>query len=150
MGAWTHVRGQVAEAAGAGWDVAQSTFALHAVEPAARRRVLAYLAGTVRRLVLVEFDVPAFTDRSPEHAAYAVDRYAAGIAEHDGDALVVQGFLMPVLVGQFHPDRPRHTWEQPVQAWLDDLRAAGFVDVRHHHIDDYWWAPAHLIDAETW
>lgn len=131
----------------AAWDVAQSTFALHAVDPRARRSVLSALATTVRRLVVIEFDVPAFVDRSREHAAYAVDRYAAGIAEYESDELVVQGFLMPVLVGQFDPAQPRHTWEQPVEAWASDLRAAGFHDVRHRRVHDYWWAPACLIEA---
>jgi hypothetical protein len=138
----------VAEPGDAGpWDVAQSTFALHAVEPDARRRVLAALAGRVGHLVVVEFDIPAFEDRSPEHAAYAVERYAAGIAEYDGDELVVQGFLMPVLFGQFDPGQPRHTWEQPVAAWAADLRATGFRTVHHHQVHDYWWAPAHLLEA---
>lgn len=136
-----------AEGGGPGrWDVAQSTFALHALEPAARRRVLAALATMAGRLVMVEFDVPTFDDRSPEHAAYAVDCYRAGIAEYDDD-LVVQGFLMPVLVGQFDPDQPRHTWEQPVDAWAADLHAAGFATVHHRQVHPYWWAPAHLIVA---
>jgi SAM-dependent methyltransferase len=129
------------------WDVAQSTFALHALEPAARRTVLSALAATAGRLVVVEFDVPELADRSPEHAAYAVERYAAGIAEYADDELVVRGFLVPVLVGQFDPAQPRHTWEQPVAAWASDLVEAGFHDVRHRHLHDYWWAPAHLIEA---
>jgi hypothetical protein len=52
-----------------------------------------------------------------------------------------------VLAGQFDPDRPRHTWEQPVEAWAGELVAAGFTGVRHQLIADYWWAPAHLIEA---
>jgi SAM-dependent methyltransferase len=131
---------------GARWDVAQSTFALHAVPPADRQRVLAALAERARHLLLVEFDVPPFADRSPDHARYAAGRYAAGVAEYDGD-LVVDGFLVPVLVGQFAPDRPRHTWEQPIDAWIADLTAAGFTDVRHREISPYWWAPAHLVEA---
>jgi SAM-dependent methyltransferase len=129
------------------WDVVQSTFALHALEPAARRSVLASLAATAGRLVIVEFDVPELADRSPEHAAHAVERYAAGIAEYADDELVVRGFLVPVLVGQFDPAQPRHTWEQPVAAWVSDLVEAGFHDVRHRHLHDYWWAPAHLVEA---
>jgi SAM-dependent methyltransferase len=129
------------------WDVAQSTFALHALDPRARRSVLSALAASIRRLVVIEFDVPAFGDRTSEHAAYAVERYAAGIAEYEGDELVVQRFLMPVLVGQFDPGQPRHTWEQPVDAWTSDLLDAGFHDVRQSRLHDYWWAPAHLIEA---
>lgn len=136
-----------ADADGHRWDVVQSTFALHTLDPDTRRQVLAALARTVGRLVLIEFDVPDVGDRTPEHAAYAVERYAAGIAEYEGDELVVQGFLMPVLVGQFDPARPRHTWEQPIDAWADDLVAAGFATVDHHLLHDYWWAPAHLLTA---
>jgi SAM-dependent methyltransferase len=129
------------------WDVVQSTFALHALEPAARRSVLSTLAASVGRLVIIEFDVPELADRSADHAAYAVERYAAGIAEYADDELVVRGFLVPVLVGQFDPAQPRHTWEQPVAAWASDLVEAGFHDVRHRPLHDYWWAPAHLIEA---
>jgi SAM-dependent methyltransferase len=129
------------------WDVAQSTFALHALPPSERAPVLAFLAGRVRRLLIVEFDVPAFVDRSADHARYAAERYEAGMAEYVGDDVVVDGFLVPVLVGQFDPDRPRHTWEQPVAAWAADLRAAGFAGVRHRLLSDYWWAPAYLIEA---
>lgn len=129
------------------WDVAQSTFALHALDPEARGSVLSALAATVRRLVVIEFDVPELADPTSEHAAYAVERYAAGIAEYEGDDLVIQGFLMPVLVGQFDPAQPRHTWEQPVEAWSSDLYEAGFDDVHHRRLHDYWWAPAHIIEA---
>jgi SAM-dependent methyltransferase len=130
-----------------GWDIAQSTFALHAVPPADRARVLAALARHVRRLLVVEFDVPLFADRSADHARYAAERYAAGIAEYEDDDLVVDGFLVPVLVGQFDPSRPRHTWEQPIDAWVADLTSAGFTTVRHDLVHPYWWAPAHLLDA---
>src|SRR5690606_32792874 len=116
------------------WDTAQSTFALSAIAPASRRQVLARLARSGGRLAVVEFDVPSFADRSPEHAEYAVDRYAAGIAEYGGDELVVQGFLMPVLAGQFDPSVPRLTWEQPAGAWVDELREAGFRTVRSTHV----------------
>ena len=131
------------------WDVAQSTFALHAVPPDDRARVLAALAQRVRCLLVVEFDVPPFADRSPDHARYAVERYAAGVAEHEDDDLVVDGFLVPVLVGQFAPDRPRHTWEQPIATWAADLTSAGFAEVHHTLVHPYWWAPAHLLTAEV-
>jgi hypothetical protein len=129
------------------WDVAQATFALHAVPPADRGRVLGFLAGRVRHLVILEFDVPAFADRSPLHASYAAERYEVGVSEYLDDEVVVDGFLVPVLVGQFDPGRPRHTWEQPAHAWVADLRAAGFTDVRDRVLSDYWWAPAHIIEA---
>jgi predicted TPR repeat methyltransferase len=138
------------------WDVTQSTFALHAVPPDERAPVLAGLAGRTSHLLLIEFDLPDLADRSADHARYAAERYVEGVAEYadakghddaDGD-LVVDGFLVPVLAGQFAPDRPRHTWEQPIDAWAADLGAAGFTEVRHALLHDYWWAPAHLLEAE--
>jgi SAM-dependent methyltransferase len=129
------------------WDVAQSTFALHAVPPDDRQHVLAALASRVRHLLVVEFDVPPFEDRSADHARYAAERYTEGVAEYADDDLVVGGFLVPVLAGQFAPDRPRHTWEQPIGTWARDLTAAGFTDVRHRLLHPYWWAPAHILEA---
>ncbi len=128
------------------WTIAQSTFALHAIEPIARAAQLAELAGRCERLLVVEFDVPAFTDNRA-HADYLTERYERGLAEYPDDDLVAQGFLMPVLVGQLDPSQPRHTWEQPIDAWVADLRAAGFTDVVSRELCDYWWAPAHLIVA---
>jgi SAM-dependent methyltransferase len=130
------------------WDLVQSTFALHALEPAARRATLAELADRTRRLVVIEFDVPAFEDRSPEHARYAAARYEAGLAEYAGDEAVTQGFRMPVLVGQFDAGRRRHTWEQPADAWTRDLMDAGFRTAGHDRLHDYWWATAHVITAD--
>jgi SAM-dependent methyltransferase len=129
------------------WDVAQSTFALHAVAPDARAAVLADLARRVGALLIVEFDCPAFADRGEAHIRHLVERYEVGLAEHAGDPVVGPGFLLPVLMGQIAPGAERHTWEQPVAAWGDDLRAAGFASVRHRKVSDYWWAPAHLIEA---
>ncbi len=131
------------------WCLAQSTFALHAIEPDARARQLSELATRCDRLLVVEFDVPAFGDHSPEHLAYLADRYEAGLAEYPGDDLVAMGFLMPVLVGQLDPTQPRHTWEQPADAWVADLHAVGYARVESRPITDYWWAPAHLIDARS-
>jgi hypothetical protein len=62
---------------------------------------------------------------------------------------VVDGFLMPVLVGQVEPGRARHTFEQPAAAWEDDLRTAGFTAVTTVPLHAYWWAPAVLITAEA-
>lgn len=131
------------------WSVAQSTFALHAIEPAARADQLRELAERCDTLLVVEFDVPSFADRSPEHAGYLAERYEAGLAEYPGDDVVAQGFLMPVLVGQLDPSLPRHTWEQPIDDWLADLAAAGFAHVTATKVADYWWAPAFLIEART-
>jgi hypothetical protein len=52
---------------------------------------------------------------------------------------------MPVMFGYFDPGNPHH--EQPLAAWRDDLRTAGFGAVRATRLYDYWWAPAYLLDA---
>lgn len=128
------------------WDLVQSTFALHALEPAARSSVLAELAQRTDRLLVVDFDVPDVADRSVEHARYAAERYEHGLAEYADAPDVVEGFLLPVLVGQFDPARQRHTFEQSAASWVSQLTAAGFV-VESQPIADYWWATAHLLDA---
>lgn len=130
-----------------GWDLAQSTFAIHTVPPRERAEVLRQLAGLISNLVLVEFDVGDVVDSGPDHAAYVAERYERGLAEYADDQLVVQGFLMPVLVGQFDPAQPRHTWEQPASAWVRDLEFAGFTNMESTVLHDYWWATAHLITA---
>src|SRR5262245_678549 len=128
-------------------DAAQATYALHTVEPAARPALLAALAEGVGRLAVAEFDVPAFTDRSPAHAAYAAERYPRGLAEYPEGSEVGPGFLVPVLVAQFDPARPRLTWEQPVTAWIAELEASGYRVDDVVPLYDYWWAPARLIVA---
>ncbi len=129
------------------WDVALSTFALHNLPHDQRRTVLRELAERTGELFVVEFDVPAYTDRSAAHAAYVVDRYRRGVHEYTGNDLVILGFLMPVLTGQFDPARPRVTWEQPIERWVDDFVTAGFTTVTTEAVQDYWWAPASLIHA---
>lgn len=128
------------------WGIAESTFALHTTHPDERPTLLSWLRDRVDRLLIVEFDVPAFADRSPEHFVYLADRYEAGAREYADHPEVVAGFLMPVLVGQLDPSRPRYTFEQPIAAWADLLAAAGF-SVSTTPIFDYWWAPAVLLDA---
>jgi Methyltransferase domain len=130
-------------------DAAQSTFALHAVEPAERSRALAALRDQVGALAVAEFDVPAYADRGHGHAAYAAARYERGLAEYLDGSDVGPGFLVPVLVGQFDPSRPRLTWEQPLDAWRADLTAAGWTVESTTLLHDYWWAPAHLVVARA-
>lgn len=147
-----HGLGAEAFVAGIGdqrWDLVQSTFALHTMAPEARAGVLSALAGATDHLCIAEFDVPALTDRGDDHVRYLAERYERGLAEYaaDGDDVVAQGFLLPVLVAQLDPARPRHTWEQPATAWADELGAAGFTTVERHHLRDYWWAPAVLLEA---
>ena len=128
------------------WDLVQATFALHTTEPADRFTWLRSLARRTARLVVVEFDVPALADRSPEHVSYLADRYEHGIGEYDDHPEVVAKFLMPVLVGQLDPSRSRYTFEQPIDRWTQLLRDAGFT-TSTEPIDRYWWANATLISA---
>ena len=129
------------------WDVAQSSFAMSAIEPDARRDALRTLRDRADRLLIVEFDIPDFEDGSAAHAAYAAERYERGVAEYADRPHVCSGFLMPVLVGQFDPGQPRHTYEQSADAWLHDLRATGWT-ADATPVAPYWWADAVLVDAK--
>jgi hypothetical protein len=128
-------------------DAAQATYALHTVAPGSRPTLLAALAERVGGLAVTEFDVPTFADRSPAHAAYAAERYPRGLAEYPEGSEVGPGFLVPVLVAQFDPARPRLTWEQPISAWEAELEASGYRVEGVVPLHDYWWAPAQLIVA---
>ncbi|MGW4521290.1 hypothetical protein [Amycolatopsis sp. NPDC004378] len=98
-------------------------------------------------LVLAEFDVPEFTEGSPEHLRSLVARYERGVAEYGADAsLVAQGFLLPVLLGIVSGEE-RTNWEQPAEAWAEQLKTAGFTEVGVEPLADYWWAPAVLVTA---
>ena len=128
-----------------GWDLAQSTFALHAVPPEERRAALGALARRSASIAVAEFDVPDLEEGSDAHLARLAERYALGIAEYPDHPEVVAGFLMPVLVGQVEPGRPRLTWEAPAAWWAEALRDAGFAGVAVEPLLDYWWAPAVLV-----
>ena len=130
------------------WDLVQSTFAMHNLAPADRRAVWAELARRTGTLVIAEFDVPELIDRSEEHCRYLAGRYAIGIAEYADHPEVVQGFLMPVLIGQLEPGAPRYTFEQPVDRWAAELEEAGFT-VSRRSIVPYWWADTWLLIAES-
>ncbi len=133
---------------GAVWAFATSTFALHNLDPATRREVLRALNERVGRLAIVEFDVPQMDDRSHAHAAYCAAAYRLGIRQHP-DPVVIEGFLMPVLIGQFLPGAVRHTHEQPIASWEQDLLAAGYTGVRSELVyDEFWWAAAHVVTGE--
>ncbi len=128
------------------FSVVQSTFALHTIAPDERNRALASLRARIDRLIIVDFDVPAFGDRSREHAEYVIDRYRIGCAEYAEFPAAISGFLMPVLLGQFEAGATRHTFEQPVDRWIDDLTSVGFVP-KVEVIHDYWWGPAFCLEA---
>lgn len=132
-----------------GWDLAQATFALHAVPPDERRAALGGLERRSRAIAVAEFDVPALDDGSDAHLAHLAARYALGIAEYPDHPEAVAGFLMPVLVGQVEPSRPRLTWEAPAAWWAGALRDAGFSGVAVEPLLDYWWAPAVLVTGSA-
>lgn len=127
------------------WDAVQSTFALHNLRPQDRDDALSTLASRTGSIAVVEFDVPHFANHSRDHAIYAADAYETGVAEYEVDPTVISGFLMPVLVGQFAPDQPRHTYEQPADAWAEGLRRAGFRSVTTTRVAEFWWADAWLV-----
>jgi hypothetical protein len=131
------------------WALAQATFSLQSLPPAARTTALAWLRQHADRLLVVEFDPPDLGEGlAPGRAQHFAERYEIGLAEyaHTGE-LVAQGFLMPVFFGYFDPTVARTNYEQPIAAWADDLRAAGFGAVTSRHLYDYWWAPCYVLDA---
>ena len=131
-----------------GRDAGWATFALHNLSPVDRSEVLGGIAQRVTRFAVAEFDVPV--PRSVEdHAVYCAERYSLGAAAHD-DPVVLSGFLVPVLLGQFAPNARRHTYEQPHEAWAAELLEAGFddTDVTVVH-SDFWWGPAGLVTGRT-
>lgn len=138
----------VAENPGFHVDLAQSTFALHALPTDERTEVLRSLRDRVTRIALVEFDVPDLAPRSAAYLEFLARTYERGLAEYTDDRdLVAQGFLMPVLVGQLAPGAVRSTWEQPASAWRAQVAAAGFFDVVVRPVFDYWSSPAFLLTA---
>jgi hypothetical protein len=132
----------------AGWDVVEATFALSAIPPREADEVLARLRPYARRLVILEFDVPEFSEEGDGRLSYLVDRYERGLAEYAADRdLVARGFLLPVLVGQVEPGHPRSTWERPARDWAQVLRDAGYGSVAVEPVHDYWWAPAVAVSG---
>jgi quinol monooxygenase YgiN len=130
------------------WDVAQSTFALHNLGTEALRATLRRLRERVRELIVVEFDVPPFaSQRDPARVAYCVERYRSGIAEYPDAPVVVDGFLVPVLLGGLDVSTPQTTFERPAAQWAEELAAAGFSHVDVQPVYDYWWAPAVALTA---
>jgi SAM-dependent methyltransferase len=132
------------------WDVIQATFSLQALAPDERAEVLRQLRTRGRRLLIAEFDVPAFDHPlAPDRTAHIISVYRRGLSEYTGDdlALVVDGFLVPMFLSCFAPGAARLNYEQPIRVWADQLQAAGFDVIRLHPLYRYWWAPAYLLDA---
>ena len=130
------------------FDLVESTFAMHTIPHDERTEVLARLRDRTARLVIVDFDVPAVEHGEAAHLRFLAETYERGLSEYDGDRdLVAGGFLMPVLVGQLTPGARRVTWEQPAQAWQEQLEKAGYQDVSVVTLHDYWSSPAFLLTA---
>lgn len=138
-----------AASAGEHWDLIEATFSLQSLQPPERPVMLAWLRAHADRLLIAEFDVPHFaSDEDPARLAHFVARYERGLNEYaDDNSLVAQGFLMPIFFGYFDHSSARTNYEQPLDAWEQELRAAGFGTVERRPLYDYWWAPAYLINA---
>ncbi len=132
------------------WDIAEATFSLQSIVPEERAPLLAWLRAHCRRLLIAEFDVPDYAEQfAPARATYVSERFAQGVAEYaDDGGLVAQGFLMPVMFGSFDRTAARTNYEQPMAAWAEQLRAAGFARVTTTELYPYWWAPACLLEAD--
>lgn len=133
------------------WDVMQGTFSLQSIPPDERAPLLEWLHAHGSRLLIAEFDVPAFSDMfSRQRVQYILDRFPRGLAEYPSDEdVVAQGFMMPVLFGFFDRTAARTNYEQPIAAWIADCHRAGFRHVSAQPLYDYWWARAYLVDAQA-
>lgn len=138
------------------WTVCQSTFALHNLPRPKRREAFQWLASRCKRMMLVEFDVPLAMSResgadllAPSRVALALQRFSKGVAEYMGedDTRVIDGFLIPILLGYFSSSRSS-TFEQPIDLWVSDLEEAGFTSVRKVMLFPYWSADAYLVVGE--
>jgi hypothetical protein len=132
------------------WDVIQATWSLQSLAPDERLEVFAWMRQHGKRVLIAEFDVPEFDNHyAPVRVRYIVDRYKQGLAEYcDSGERVSQGFLMPVMFGYFDRSAARTNYEEPIQAWVDKLRHAGFTDIKTQMLHRYWWADSYLIDAK--
>lgn len=132
-----------------GFDLVESTFAMHTIPHDERTEVLTRLRDRTDRLVIVDFDVPDVEHGSPAHLRFLAETYERGLSEYTEDRdLVAGGFLMPVLVGQLAPGASRVTWEQPAAAWRAQAEKAGYRTVSVATLHDYWSSPAFLLVAE--
>lgn len=131
------------------WDLIESTFCLHSIPPEERREALAWMRAHGKRVLLAEFDVPNFPEMyEPERVKFFLERYEQGLAEYaDDEGFVAQGFLMPILFGNFDRTQARSTYEQPIKEWREDLIFAGFRSIKALELYSYWWSTAYLLDA---
>ena len=134
------------------WDLAQATFSLQAIPEPERWDGLARLRMHVRRLVIVEFDIPADLPRgSDAYVASLAQRYERALGEYEGATrdLVAQGFLMPMFLGQLDAQTAATNWEHPMPVWREKLEGLGWRVTRLEHLCDYFWAPAFVLVAEA-
>lgn len=132
------------------FTVAQSTYCLHGIAPAERPALLSWLRAHADTLLVAEFDAPSMDEPlAPDLVRHVLDRYREGLGEYAGADFetVAQGFLMPVLFGYVDRGATRTTFEQPIEGWEAQLRAAGFTQVERQLLHRYWWAPAWLLVA---
>lgn len=132
------------------WSVIQATWSLQSIPPEERPAIFAWLHAHSDRVLIAEFDVPAFDALlAPPRVQYIVERYARGLAEYENDGgVVAQGFLMPVLFGYFDASAARTNWEGPIQDWVAQLQEAGFTQVETRKLYSYFWADSYVIDAQ--
>jgi len=139
------------------WDVAETTFALQSIPRDERKKeALPWLYDHVKTLLVVEFDVPAEWAADPIAPASIVhvmqcyrDTLLTYTEEGGQRGIVARGFLIPVMYGYISRDSSKKTNEEiPIDDWVDDLRAAGFADIRVRDLFKYEWSPAKLIIAK--
>ena len=132
------------------WDLAEATFSLQSISPEERPALLRWLRAHVPRVLMAEFDPPAYsTMYAPQWVSHVMQRYELGLAEYAADGgVVAQGFLMPVFFGYFDRSAARTNYGIPIDEWVVLFREAGFARVEKRLIYEYWWAPAWLVDAQ--
>lgn len=133
---------------GVSWDLVQSSFALQSLRPSDRPGALSWIARHTRAFVLVEFDVAEVVSPfEPDWFRGCVSRVERGLREYGEDRdLVGLGFVLPVILGHFDTAE-RTNYERSVQGWVWDLHEAGFTEVTSRKLCDYWWEPAHVVEA---
>ena len=131
------------------WDIVEATFSLQSIPPDERPALLRWLRAHAGRVLIAEFDPPAYTTMyAPAWVSHVMRRYEIGLAEYAEDGgLVAQGFLMPVFFGYFDRSVARTNYEIPIDEWVMLLRAAGFARVEKRLIYEYWWATAWLVEG---
>lgn len=132
------------------WPLIQATFSLQSLSDDERLQWLRWLQAHTDRLLIAEFDVPVFSaPLAPDRVEYVANAFETGVAEYQDDDLVAQEFLLPMMFSYFDRSTARMNYEQPIQQWVADLKAAGFITITTKPFYQYWWADAYLIDANN-